>query len=122
MTTISNLTFEQVNAEAVADTNIGANIFSFSAGNITLDLGTLTGDTFTALTDEGILEVILKLYRLVYRAQETINATLTDTDVPLLSFNPTDTTLIPDSELVEISASFSVAVPLFYNSVVGVNS
>lgn len=125
MTTISDLTFEQINTEAIADPNIGAAIFTLSGTDISLDVSLLTGDTYTALTDEGVLEAFFKFRQLAFRAQETVNATLnltaTPPDVPLDTFTPSSETGVINGEEIEISFTETVRVKLDYSNIFGSN-
>lgn len=67
MTAVTNLTFTQVNAEATSP------VFAYASGNITLDLGELTGDTFTGLSDPKVVKAVWQLLELCSLAQATAN-------------------------------------------------
>jgi hypothetical protein len=67
MAAITNLTFEQINDEATAP------VFTYAAGDITLSLSALTGDTYTGLTDAQVVEAVWKLRQLAAAAQVTVN-------------------------------------------------
>ena len=67
MAAITNLTFAEVNAEATSP------VFAYASSNITLDLGELTGDTFTGLSDPKVVKAVWKLLELCTLAQVTAN-------------------------------------------------
>lgn len=125
MTTITDLTFEQINTEAIADPNIGAAIFELNGSVISLDLSVLTGDTFTALSNNGALEVFFKLRQLYFKAQETVNSTLdltaTPPDVPLDTFAPDSKTGVIGDDEIEISFNETVRVKLDFSNIFGSN-
>ena len=67
MAAITNLTFAEVNAEATSP------VFAYASGNVTLDLGELTGDTFTGLSDPAVVKAVWNLLELCSLAQATAN-------------------------------------------------
>lgn len=122
MAIVRDLTFEQLNDAAIADPNIGEAIFSYASGAITLDAQKLTGDTFTALTDEGFLEVIYKLRKLAGEAQIAVNADIATTpDEELTSF-PEFSYGLPSSEgFVDVTHVSTYQLPLGVNTIYGTN-
>jgi hypothetical protein len=48
-------------------------VFAYASGNITLDLGELTGDTFTGLSDPKVVKAVWQLLELCSLAQVTAN-------------------------------------------------
>ncbi|WP_342597701.1 hypothetical protein VKI21_06985 [Cyanobacterium aponinum UTEX 3222] len=121
MAAITDLTFEQLNNAAIADPNIGEAIFSFAGDTITLDVKKLTGDSFTAITDEGICEVMFKLRKLCSEAQETVNESVVDPDEQLTSFPPFTYGLPSAQGLVTVNQIQTVQLPLLANTVKGTN-
>lgn len=121
MAAITDLTFEQLNNAAIADENMGEAIFSISGDTITLDIKKLTGDSFTAITDEGICEVMFKLRKLCSDAQEVVNTTVTNPDEELTSFPPFTYGLPSAQGLVTVNQIQTVQLPLLANTVKGTN-
>ena len=120
MAAITDLTFEQLNDAAIADPNIGQAIFSFSGDTITLDIKKLTGDSFTAITDEGVCEALFKLRKLAGEAQETVNATAQPGE-ELISFPPFTYGIPSANGLVTVNQIQTVRLPLLANTVIGAN-
>lgn len=122
MATVTDLTFEAINNAAIADSSIGQAIFSITGDTISLNVKTLTGDSFSGLTDEGVLEFMYKLRKLCSDAQATVNELVaTDPSEELNSFPPF-TFGIPSADgLVEVSQVQSMFIPLASNSVKGIN-
>lgn len=107
MAAITDLTFTQVN------TAHGTNIFSYDAGtsDILLSVKALTGNTYTALTNEGITELFHKLLLDCQEAQVTANSASGVLESERLlsfpqrttgSFNP-DTLQVPIRHVVEVA-------------------
>lgn len=120
MANIVDLSFDELNAAAIADPNIGQAIFSFAGDTITLDIKKLNGDAFSAITDLGILEMMFKLRRLAGSAQETANLAVLPEE-QLTSFPPF-TYGLPSSEgLVRVNQIQTVQLPLLANTVFGTN-
>jgi hypothetical protein len=82
----TDITFEQLN------TALGANAITFAAGKLTIDTALVTGDTYSAVTNAGVLELMYKLRAACGVAQNTINATETDGSkldaFPSFSYSP----------------------------------
>lgn len=70
---ITDLTFEQMNNVAIADPAIGTEIFVFLGDTIYLDVKKLTGDSFTAIDDSGVIKFMFKLRQLAGNTQEVVN-------------------------------------------------
>lgn len=122
MAIVSDLSFDSINDAAIADSSIGQAIFSISADAILLDLKKLTGDSFTALTDEGFCEVMFKLRKLAGDAQTAVNAAVATTPSEELTSFPPFTYGIPsDQGLVAVTQVQTVQLPLLANTVVGTN-
>ena len=108
-----DLTFEEIN------TALGVTVFSASGSDIMMSVGTLTGDTYTGLTDEGIIEMLYKIRSACSTAQETVNETLADGEkldsFPGFSFSP------PADGYVTVTQSQTVRIPLDTATVIGTN-
>jgi hypothetical protein len=119
MANITNLTPEQLNTE------LGVNAFSFDdpTDDILLSLKTLTGDTYTGLTNLCITEVIHKLITACQEAQVTVNsANGVDTEEQLRSFPPSTTGAFDPTTLkIPIRHSIEVSLSVDPNNVIGVN-
>ena len=76
----TDLTFAEINAEI-------AGACTFSTDDILISAKALTGKTYTALTDNGFLEVYFKLHEAGLAAQETVNVGLVEGEI-LDTFNP----------------------------------
>lgn len=122
MAIVQDLTFSELNTEAVALTSIGVPIFTLSGTDILLNVSALTGDTFTALTDSGFVEMMYKIRKLATLAQETVNEAIATTpEEELISF-PTFSFSIPSSEgLVAVTQVQTVTLTLDDNVIVGTN-
>lgn len=118
MTVLKNLKFSELN------TALGANVFTYAAGVITANLSDLTGDTYTAITNEGVVEAIAKLLNACQAAQTTANAALDpDTDTPLTSFfPPTNAGYDPDEGGIVFSQQMRYVAPVDLNAAVGTNA
>lgn len=122
MAIISDLTFEQVNEAAIADSTIGQAIFSLSGDAIMLDVKKLCGDAYTALSNEGVLELAYKLRRILGIAQTAVNEDLaTSPDEELTSF-PAFSFGFPSEEgLVPVTQTTTFNIPLGINTIKGTN-
>lgn len=117
MTVLKNLKFQEL------DTALGGGVLTYAAGNISISLSALTGDTYTALTNEGVVEVIAKLLNACYTAQETANAALVDGDTALTSFfGPTNAGYNPDQGGIIFRQQMSYVAPVDLNATVGTNA
>ena len=108
-----SLTFTQVNNE------FSSPIFSFDNGEITLNLNGLTGDNYTSLDNEGIIEACFKLLQYCWKAQETLNAS--NANDPLTSFSApfygTVANTIPP--IIEGSITVTGNIPLDVDNLTG---
>lgn len=122
MAIVKDLTFEQLNDAAIADSNIGEAIFAYAGGILSLDIGKLTGDTFTGLTDEGFMEFMYKIRKLAGEAQIVVNTAIATTpDEELTSF-PSFSFGFPSEEgLVDVTQTTTYQIPLGINTIVGTN-
>jgi hypothetical protein len=115
---LRNLKFSELDAA------LGGGVLSYAAGNITLSLTALTGDTYAALTDEGVVEVIAKLLNAAKAAQDTANAALNPTtDTPLTSFfPPTNAGYDPDEGGIVFSQQVRYVAPVDLDAAIGTNA
>jgi hypothetical protein len=122
MAIVTDLTFEQINDAAIADSEIGEAIFSFNNGILSLNIGKLTGDTFTGLENLGVVESMFKLRKLCGEAQTAVNAEIANNPSEQLSSFPPFTFGIPSAQgLVAVTQVQTVQLPLMANTVVGTN-
>lgn len=102
MATIDDLTWQQL-ADALP-----ANSITFSNGSPVINIKAVTGDTYTDLNSSGVVEAFYKLREAAGSAQNTVNASLTETDVPLSAFPdysygvPLETGKVPVSQLTQV--------------------
>jgi hypothetical protein len=119
MAAITDLTFAQLNTE------LGVTAFSLDAPNndILLSLKALTGDNFTALTNNGVTEVMHKLITGCQEAQATVNsADGIDADEQLRSFPPSTTGAFNPTNLqIPVRHTVEVSLNVDPNNVRGVN-
>lgn len=119
MAAITDLTFAQIQA------NLPANTITYNGANddIVISLKTLTGDEFTALTNDGVCEVIYKLLRACQQAQAIANeAPGVEDDEILLSFPaPTNGGFNPVNNQVEVRSTVTIALNIDPNFITGVN-
>lgn len=114
MAVITDLSFEQVNEAAPAP------IFSINGNVITLNVNALTGDTYAAIADLGVSEVLYKLRRFCGDAAASANALVEDNE-RLLSFPPF--TFAPPNANGDVSVTQiqTFRIPLAVNTVTGTN-
>lgn len=114
MATISNLTFEQLNDELTTPA------FSYAAGDITVSLAAITGDTYTGLTDSMVVEAIWKLRNLCATAQETVNAAADPEDVLLDAFPPASNGIFnPETYTLPLSGQIRAQIQANPDNVIG---
>lgn len=115
---LRNLKFSEL------DTALGGGVLSFDTGDINISLSALTGDTYTALTDEGVVEVIAKLLNAANTAQTTANAALDPvTDTPLTTFfPPTNAGFDADEGGIVFSQQVRYVAPVDLNAAIGTNA
>lgn len=109
----TDLTFQQVN-----DT-FTQNIFTISGTTISLNVALLTGDTYTGLSDNGVVELCFKLARACYQAQKEVNGNnITDR---LDSFSSPFYGTVQELNPPTIQASITVTgkIPLDINNLTG---
>src|SRR6476620_5637581 len=63
-----------------------AGAVTFTGGEILVHVGVITGDTYTALTDLGVVEFMYKIRSACTDAQTTSNATLDAGEAALAAF------------------------------------
>lgn len=109
---MSDLTFQQINN--VLETNP----FSFDGSDILLNVSAITGDTYTSLSDEGIIEFAFKFLKACYDTQIFVNSTSTP---PLTSFSTPFYGTVQNNNPPTIEGSITVTgiIPLDIDSVVG---
>lgn len=108
----TDLTFDELN------TALGGSAISFAAGVISIDVSAITGDTYTALTDAGVLEFLFKLRKACGVAQTTVNATQIAGE--RLAAFPGFSYSSPDANgIVTVSQAHTVLLPLTDSSVLG---
>lgn len=122
MAIVSDLTFQSINEAAIADPNIGVAVLSITGDVISLDVKALTGDSYAALSDEGVLEMMFKLRKLCTDAQVATNAAVAnDPTEELNSFPPFSYGIPSATGLVDVSQTQTMRIPITSNTVVGVN-
>lgn len=109
----TNITFQQVN-----DTI--PNAFIFENGTIKLDLSKITDETYTGLSNQGIIEFCFKFLSKMAQIQTTIN---TNDPTPLRSFNnPIFSTVRQGNPpTIQATIQFSCVLPIDIESTAGVN-
>jgi coenzyme F420-reducing hydrogenase alpha subunit len=122
MAIVQDLTFADLNVEAIALPSIAAPIFTLSGTDILMNVTALTGDTFTALSETGFIEMMYKIRKLASLAQTTVNeATATTPEEELTAF-PNFTFSLPSAEgLVEVTQVQSVVLSLDDSAIIGTN-
>lgn len=109
----TDLNFQQVN-----DT-FTQNIFTISGTTISLNANLLTNDTYTALTDQGVVELCFKLLNACYKAQKEINGNNTTNRLDSFSspFYGTVQELNPPT--IQGSITVTAKIPLDINNLTG---
>lgn len=109
----TDLTFDELN------TALGGSAITFAGNDVTISVSAITGDTYTALTDNGVIEFLYKFRTACGNAQEVANATLLPGELldsfPGFSFSP------PNNNEVQVTQSHTIKIPLDTSTVVGVN-
>ncbi|MBD2394599.1 hypothetical protein H6G11_10080 [Cyanobacterium aponinum FACHB-4101] len=110
---MSDLTFQQINNV------LGSNVFSYDGSTIKLDVSAITGDNYTSLSDEGIIEFAFKFLKACYDTQVNVNGT--NTVNPLTSFSTPFYGTVQNNNPPTIEGSITVTgvIPLDVDSVVG---
>jgi hypothetical protein len=65
-------------AELAAELPAGAVTYAAGTSDILISVKAVTGDTYAALTDEGVAEALFKIRAAATDAQETVNAAQAD--------------------------------------------
>lgn len=109
----TDLTFDELNVA------LGGAAITQSGDDITISVKAVTGDTKTALTDEGVIEAIYKLSVACAAAQNLANETL-EVGERLNTF--TGGSFSPPADgYVAVTQSQTVQIPLDSATVVGTN-
>jgi len=108
-----DLTFDEMN------TALGGSAISVSGTDVLISVSAITGDAYSALTDEGVIEFLYKFRSACTSAQEVANATLADGEkldsFPGFSFSP------PNNNEVRVTQSHIFKIPLDTSTVTGTN-
>ena len=108
-----DLTFDELN------TALGGNAISINGNDIVISMSAVTGDTYTALTDEGVIEALYKIRSACSTAQDSANELLPEGEkldsFPGFSFSP------PANGLVTVTQSHTVQIPIDTATVIGTN-
>lgn len=109
----TNISFEQVNTAI-------PNAFIFEDNTIKLDLSKITNETYTGLSNQGIIEFCYKLLTQLVTIQTTINQ---GDPTPLRSFsNPVFSTVRPGNPpTIQANITFLANLPVDIESTTGVN-
>jgi hypothetical protein len=122
MAIVQDLSFAEINTEAVALPSIGVPIFTLSGTDILMNVSLLTGDTFTALTDAGFIEMMFKIRKLASLAQTTVNAAVATIPQEELKTFPGFSYSTPSSTgVVEVTQFQRLALSLNDSVIVGTN-
>jgi hypothetical protein len=122
MAIVTNLTFDELNDAAIADSSIGQAVFSFSGDTISLDIKKLTGDSFTSIENSGVVEFMFKLRKLAGEAQLAVNTAVATTPQEQLTSFPQFTYGIPSaSGFVPVTQIQTIQIPLNANTALGTN-
>ena len=107
-TTKDDLTFSELAAA------LPAGAVTFAGGDITLSMSAITGDTYTALTDPGVVEGIYKLLRGAATAQVTANDALDPAagDIELGAFLTSAFSIPDENGNVFVTQRALVSIPL----------
>lgn len=116
---ITDLTFAQLNEASLADPMIADEIFAFSGDTIYLDLKKLTGDTFSGINDNGVVEFMFKLRNIAEKAQNLVNNLLaTNASENLTSFPPYTYGLPSNDGLIEVTQIQTVLLPIGFGGAI----
>lgn len=109
----TDLTFQQVNDTFTQP------IFTFSGSTISLNVALLTGDTYTGLSDNGVVELCFKLLKVCYQSQKDLNGN--NTTNRLESFTSPFYGTVQETDPPTISGSITVTgkIPLNVDNVIG---
>ena len=120
MAAITDLTWQELADEAPT----GAIIVS--GGKVMIDVGALTGDTLTALSDSGVVEALFKIRDAAGKAQVTVNAAANSGAGPaageaLAAFPRYVYSTVGPTGNVSVTQSSSFVIPLTTSTVYGSN-
>lgn len=107
----TDLTFAQLDAA------LGGNVITLTGGALTINVNALTGDTYTAIDNTGVLELMYKLRTACGVAQESVNNVTTSGET--LSAFPTVTFSNIVNGIVSVTQSQSFKLPLDNSTVIG---
>lgn len=109
----TDLNFDELNNA------LGGSAITLDGDDIKISVKAVTGDSYSAITDEGVIEAIYKLRSACSVAQDAANETLDDADqltsFPGFSLSP------PADGFVLVTQSQTVRIPLDTATVVGTN-
>ncbi len=115
----TDLTFSEIQTELDAQGLTNAIFVDGTANKVFIDVGVLTGGNVTALTQEGVAEVLYKLRKAAGTAQETVNEAQAAGDqlaaFPPFSYGP------PVDGNVSVTMVSTYLIPLNENTVSGPN-
>lgn len=108
----NDLSFQQINSF------LGSNVFTIDGPKISLDVSAITGDTYSELSDLGIVEFAFKFLKACYDTQSSLNRSAT---TPLTSFSNPFYGTVQNATPPTIEGSITVTgiIPLDIDSVVG---
>lgn len=109
----TDLTFQQVNDSFTQP------IFTISGSTISLNAALLTGDTYTGLSENGVVELCFKLLKACYQAQKDLNGN--NTTDRLDSFSTPFYGTVQETNPPTIAGSITVTgkIPLNVDNVIG---
>ncbi len=112
-----DLTFSELLAELPA----GSITYDDPNDDIKISTKAITGDTYAALTDEGVIELLYKIRVACGKAQTTVNADLDPGDAPLTTFLPFVYNAPNAAGNVIVNQVQTVRIPLSDSTVKGTN-
>lgn len=109
----TDLTFQQVNDTFTQP------IFTFSGSTISLNVALLTGDTYTGLSDNGVVELCFKLLRACYQSQKDLNGNNTTNRLDSFTSPFYGTVQETDPPTIQGSITVTAQIPLNVDNVIG---
>lgn len=110
----TDLTFAELN------TALGGSAITHSGSDVTISVAAITGDSYTDIDSEGVLEFLFKLRQYAGVAQETVNESLAEGDrldsFPGFSFSP------PVDGASQVTQTQTFNIPLDTSRVNGLNA
>ncbi len=110
----TDLTWDELNIA------LGGAAVTLAGGVLTISVNAVTGDTYAALTEEGVLEFMYKLRSACGNAQTTANESL-ETGEQLASFPPYAFGPLVDEE-VSVTQLQTIALRLDTSKAFGINA